>query len=156
MEKLQLHYSKKNIPIPSKRNYKLQLMDKIEQVIKRMRRKAFFYINPSRENMQQTYGLRTLNCPQKVKEMVLFERDLWDLVNKTVKASRNFKNQLKEDFKAIKNSKKIFVFADKTSNIYQIEKDEYNKLTTDAIASAYKKVSDKISNKVNTDGKKII
>ena len=61
MEKLQLHYSKKNIPIPSKRNYKLQLMDKIEQVIKRMRWKAFFYINPSRENMQQTYGLKTLN-----------------------------------------------------------------------------------------------
>ena len=59
-------------------------------------------------------------------------------------------------FKDIKNSKNIFVFADKTSNIYQIEKDEYNKLTTDAITSAYKKVSDKISNKVNADRPKII
>ena len=50
----------------------------------------------------------------------------------------------------------ILCFADKTSNIYQIEKGEYNKLTTDAITSTYKKVSDKISNKVNADGKKII
>ena len=57
-------------------------MDKIEQVIKRMKWKAFFYINPSSENIQQTYVLKTLNCPPKIKEMVLFERDLWDLVNK--------------------------------------------------------------------------
>ena len=123
-----------------------------------MRWKAFFYVNPSSENMQQTYGLKTLNCPPKIKEMVLFERDLWDLDNKIKfrKVSSNFQNQLKEDIKAIKKSKKIFIFADKTSNIYQIEKDEYNKLTTDAITSAYKKVSDKISNKVNADGKRII
>ena len=108
--------------------------------------------------MQQTYRLKTLNCPPKIKEMELFERDLWDLVNKIKfrKVSSNFQNQLKEDIKVIKKSKKIFVFTDKTSNIYQIEKDEYNKLTTDGITSAYKKVSDKISNKVNADGKKII
>ena len=43
MEKLQLDYSYKNIPIPTERNYKLQLMDKIELVIKRMRWKAHFY-----------------------------------------------------------------------------------------------------------------
>ena len=82
--------------------------------------------------MQQTYGLKTLNCPPKIKEMVLFDRDLWELVNKIKfrKVSSNFQNQLKEDIKVTKKSKKIFVFADKTSNIYQIEKDEYNKLTT--------------------------
>ena len=45
MEKLQLRYSPKNIPIPSERSYKLQLMDKIDQVIKRMGWKAFFYTN---------------------------------------------------------------------------------------------------------------
>ena len=96
-------------------------MDKIEQMIKRMRWKAFFDINPSSENMQQTYGLKTLNFAPKIKEMVLFERDLWDLVNKNKfrKVSNNFQNQLKEDIKAIK-------------------------------------ISDKISNKVNADGKKIM
>ena len=35
-------------------------------------------------------------------------------------------------------------------------KDEYSKLTTDAITSTYKKIPDKISNKVNVDGKKTI
>ena len=52
--------------------------------------------------------------------------------------------------------KKLFVFTDKTSNIYQIETDKYNKLTTDAITSTHKKISDKINNKVNADGKKIV
>ena len=97
-------------------------MDKIEQVIKRLRWKAFFYINPSSENMQQTYGLKTLNCPPKIKEMVLFERDLWDLVNKIkfLKVSSNFQNQLKEDIKAIKESKK--------SLFLQIKHPTYTKL----------------------------
>ena len=72
------------------------------------------------------------------------------------KVSSNFQNQLKEDIKVIKKLKKVFIFADKTSNIYQIEKDEYNKLTTDAVTSTYKMIPDKISYKGNADGKKII
>ena len=71
----------KNIPIPSERSYKLQLMDKINHVIKRMRWEAFFYKNRS-EDTQETYGLKSLNCPPKIKEMVPFEKDLWNLVNK--------------------------------------------------------------------------
>ena len=81
MEKLQLHYSSKNIPIPSESSYKLQLMDKIDQVIKGMIWKAFFYTSRS-EDTQETYGLKSLNCPPKIKEMVPFEKDLWNVVNK--------------------------------------------------------------------------
>ena len=43
MEKLQFENLYKNIPIPSERNYKPQLMEKIERVIKRMRLEAHFY-----------------------------------------------------------------------------------------------------------------
>ena len=120
MENLQLHYSKKNIPIPSETSYKLQLMDKIEQMIKRMRWKLFFYINPSSENMQQTYRLKTLNYAPKIKEMVLFEWDLSDLVNKIKvrRVSSNFQNQLKEGTKAIKKSKKRPLFLQIKHQIY--------------------------------------
>ena len=40
--------------------------------------------------------------------------------------------------------------------MYQIEIDKYNKLTSNATTSTYKKIPDKISNKVNVDGKKIV
>ena len=45
MEKINFNYSLKNIPVPSKSSYKLKLIDKIENVIKRMRWKAQFFIN---------------------------------------------------------------------------------------------------------------
>ena len=67
--------------MPSERSYKLQLMDKIDQVIKRMKWKAFFYMSRS-EDTQENYGLKLLNCPLKIKEMVPLEKDLWNLVNK--------------------------------------------------------------------------
>ena len=72
MEKLQFDYSYKNIPIPSERNYKLQLMDKIELVIKRLRWKAHFYNEKKdvKENETQaipeTYGLK-LTVPLRLK-----------------------------------------------------------------------------------------
>ena len=66
MEKQQLHYSQKNIPIPSE-SYKLHLMDKIDQVIKHMRWKVFFYMNRS-DDTQETYGLKSFNCPPKINK----------------------------------------------------------------------------------------
>ena len=40
VERFDINYSKKNIPLPSERQCKLQLITKVESVIKRMRWKA--------------------------------------------------------------------------------------------------------------------
>ena len=116
-------------------------MDKIDQVIKRMRWKAFVHMNRC-EDTQETYGLKSLNCPHKVKEMVPFEKELWDLANKLKfrKIKNNFQRQLNEDIRIIKRSNKVSVFANKTSNIYKLDTDEYKKLTSEAVISTFKKV----------------
>ena len=44
MERFDINYSKKNIPIPSKHNYKIMLVSKIEKVIKRMRWKTLEFL----------------------------------------------------------------------------------------------------------------
>ena len=86
MEKLQFDYSYKNIPILSERNYKLQLMEIIEIVIKRMRWKEHFYNKKKdfKENETQTipksYGLKSWKCAPQVKELIQFERDLLDMI----------------------------------------------------------------------------
>ena len=74
MEKLQFDYSYKNISIPPERNYKLQLIEIIKLVIKRMRWKAHVY-NEKRnvkenetQTIPKTYGLKFLNCSPQVKE----------------------------------------------------------------------------------------
>ena len=67
MERINLKYSTKNIPIASERNYKMQLIDKIEAVIKRMRWKAIFFDDTieneendsENEETFDTFGLKT-------------------------------------------------------------------------------------------------
>ena len=60
MEKLSFDYSLKNIRLPDKRSYQLNLIEKIESVLKRMRWKAHFFL--SKENQQpetlKTYGFK--------------------------------------------------------------------------------------------------
>ena len=81
--------------------------------------------------------------------MASFKRDLWDVVNKIKfrKVSYNFQNQLKKDIKALKRSKKPLVSADKTLNIYQIEKDEYSKLTIKQLCQTTKRFVTKLAAK---------
>ena len=62
MEKVYFNYLLKNIPLPSRTSYKLQLIDKIESVIKRMRWKAQFFLNNNKKNKEEakceTFGFK--------------------------------------------------------------------------------------------------
>ena len=75
--------------------------------------------------------------------MVLFEKDLWNLVYKLKfrKIKSNFQKQLKENVRVIKQSNKVLIFTDKTSNIYELDLDEQKKLTTEVVTSTNKKAS---------------
>ena len=59
MEKININYSLKNIPTPTKKSYQLMFMEKIESVINRMRWKARFYLKKGKSNTAYTnHGLR--------------------------------------------------------------------------------------------------
>ena len=49
-------------------------------------------------------------------------------------------DQFQKDISSINKSKIFFVFADKTWNIYETDKNAYSKLLTDNICKTYKKV----------------
>ena len=157
MEKFNFGYSVKNIPIPSEREYKIQLTEKIEAVIRRMRWKAiFFNEKDAMEAEQKTYGLRTRKTPSMVKELSAFEEDLWKVVTrlKFRRVNCDFQKKLKEDTKNIKRSKKVYVSADKTSNIYKTPKEQYEQLLTNAVTTSYKKAKPKLADKINQLGVK--
>ena len=113
MEKFNFGYSVKNIPIPSEREYKIQLTEKIEAVIKRMRWKAIFSdrTKEETETKRKTYGLRSTATPAAVKELSAFENDLWRIVTKLQfrRVNCDFQNKLKEDIRNIKKSKKVLL-----------------------------------------------
>ena len=64
-EKNSFNYSLKNIPLRDKSSYTLKLMEKIESVIKRMRWKAYFYLNKETQEKQEknTYGFKSRHRP---------------------------------------------------------------------------------------------
>ena len=52
-------------------------------------------------------------------------------------------------------SDKVFLKADKTTNIYKVSKEEYNKLLTENITKDYKKTTEKAVDKCNIEASKI-
>ena len=143
----------------------MQLINKIEAVIKRMRWKAVFLdstddntIEEEEDEFPETYGLKTTNTPPPVQEMADFEKDLIDLVQKLKfkKHSNNFQKRIQQDIKLINDSDKLFVPADKTSNMYKVSKEEYEKIMTESITKTYKKTDNTTKQLVNNAGKRIL
>ena len=69
--------------------------------------------------------------------------------------SNSFQRQLTDDIKAINRSDKAFVSADKSRNIYKMNKDQYTKLLNENITKAYRKTNKNCIDMVNEDASKI-
>ena len=100
------------------------------------------------------YGLCNFKIPAPVKELVAFESELIELVNNV--KFRKVKNQLKEDIKKINQSDKTLTFADKSSNMYRLTKEEYVKMRRNALTSTYKKTNNNIKKRIGIKGKQIM
>ena len=121
------------------------MLEKTEELFKRMRWKAFFYsnINETQQNYQtaEKYGLRTKKSPPSINEHKRFENDLISLIkNIELKKTRNkFQNKLKSDVLKINASNEIIVAADKTNNMYKMSYENYDKLLSENITQKTKK-----------------
>ena len=77
-------------------------------------------------------------------------------VIKFLKVKNQFLTKLKNGIKTVNHSKKTLTFAEKTSNIYRLSKEEYDELLTNAVTSNYKKTSNSIKKKINMASKQIL
>ena len=83
MERTNLGYSTKNIPIPSKEEYQKRLLDKTQPFLKRMRWKALFFLNKdSGPEQKETFGFKSRRAPPHIKELERFESRILDLIQK--------------------------------------------------------------------------
>ena len=87
-------------------------------------------LNPKPEN---TYRLKTKNRALHVPELEQFEDDVAKLLENVNfrDIKDDFIQALEKDKKRIEASKNVFVFADKTRNLYEMEASTYNKLVTE-------------------------
>ena len=104
MERFNLDYSKKNIPIPSKEEYKLLLTAKTNSFIKRMRWKALEFLGQLPLKFKETYGFKSKNSPPAVTELRKFEEDLFSLI-KSIEfrnTDNTLQKKMRTDIKMIK------------------------------------------------------
>ena len=96
MESFQMNYSSKNIPLHSRRDYLKRLLEKVESVVKRMRWRAFFFLDQDNSENETTsessdgeldnedlygkFGFKSKNTPPQIDEMADFEKDIFDMV----------------------------------------------------------------------------
>ena len=66
-----------------------------------------------------------------------------------------FQNKLKGDIPKKKQSPNVFLFADKTSNIYEMPEQQHKKLLHDNVTKTYKKVPPKLETSINLEAKNI-
>ena len=89
--------------------------------------------------------------------MESFEKDLLNMIPsikfKTIK--NNFQLQFKEDINKIRKSKNVFVFTDKTINLYEMTPEKYEKLLQENVTKRYKKALQKVESSINPEAKNI-
>ena len=86
--------------------------------------------------------------------LVHFENDMYDLI-KNIKFkdhTNDFQRKLKTDAKKIQSSD-MFVFADKTSNIYEMPSSQYTKLLHQNITKSHQKSDPSIKQDIDNEAK---
>lgn len=158
MEKVNFKFSTKNVPFFGPESYTKRLIEMTEKFIRRMRWKAFFFLNPtSQTEVQVNYGFNSTNTPPPIAEMKTFEEKIENLIKNIEfrKRENKFQNTLKKEMKQLVKDNKILVKADKTSNYYKMTPKEYNNLLGKNIQAAYKKTSSRVCDDINREAKNI-
>ena len=109
MESFNIDYSKKNSSISTEKEYKIQLIAKVESFTKRMSWKALEFLGKLDSSEKETFVLKSHKCPPSVDVLAGFESDLLMMVqNIKFRLGRNdFLSKLKEDVKVINNTKEL-------------------------------------------------
>ena len=149
MNKVHMPFSKKNIPIPPKKEYYKKSYNAISSLCHRMAWFAHFHLNKdeSKEDEEvEYYGFRSGYAPPQDGSAVIqkFMSKLTDLFT-GVKFRRSqsnvFQDQLESWLSEVTSEKKVIVPADKTRNYYQLTPKDYRRLLSDNITQEYKKAT---------------
>ena len=158
MDRINLGYSTKNIPIPAKKEYLQRLISSTEKFIKSIRWRTYFFLNPNKKpSKKETYGFTSTKTPPQIQELKEFEDGILHLVQNIEFKSTNkaFQKQLNQDIEKTKKGTRLLIPADKTTNFYKVKPDQYNKLLESNITKDYKKAPDNLETDILKEDKAI-
>ena len=123
-----------------------------------MRWKTLQFFRKLEISNKEMYGFKSRKCPQTIDELIAFEDDLMSLIKNIEfrNVSNTFQEQLAKEIKKIKCTNKIIVRADKTRNLYKVEKKDFKKYQRANTTKTYKKsINSKVNYRVDLDAKKV-
>ena len=155
-------YSLKNIPIPSNTEYLKGVITATEKFLQNLRWKVIHLLKddskPKKEQINY-YGFKTPHNAKSVPLLESFEADMTHLVSNLEFHNNDkatpFQSKLSSDIKKINKSKNLFIKADKSSNVYEVDVETYKKLITENITANYKKANENIQTEINENAKSI-
>ena len=128
MEPIVSENSDKNIPVHDNTIFRKLFLDAVTTFDRTLRFAANFFLHPElKPKPKNWYGFKSNNPAPHVKELQGFREDLL-LLSENLEfrnTSNEFMRELNDDIEKINETNKVIVKADKTSNRYLMEKDEY-------------------------------
>ena len=158
MEKVNINYSVKNNPLPSRTDYHQCLIEKTDQFLRRTRWKAYFFLNPGIESSdKENYGFLSTKSPPSIDEPKEFEDSMLRMIQsvKFKHVNNTFLNKLKEDTDLLRKEPKLIIPADKTTNFYKLEPSAYNDLLEKNIMKSYKRAKPETTRAIHEKTKDI-
>ena len=132
----------KNIPIPTRDEYFTQLIFSVEKFVRNLRWRIKCSLNPQGQK-KETFGFPSISHPTALQELKLLEQRLMAMIRDI--EFRNYTNEiqekLKEDVRLIREAEELIIEADKTSNHYKLNVNQYQGLLQKDIHKDYKKAS---------------
>ena len=108
------------------------MITSIEKFINSLSWRTLFFLNPAAKpkTKKETYDFKSQNNPPSLDELQPFKEALVDLVKHVEFEDKpnHFQNQLKAEKRDIEKEKKLIIAADKTTNHYKMEADDYLEL----------------------------
>ena len=134
-------------------------IDKFDSFIRRLRWKAHFFEHEQRidgkDPSEDTFGFKSERCPPQHEGLLPFETDLYEITRSITfkKAFNPFLLKLVTVAKNICTTSSLLIPADKTTKLYKILTQDYEKLLHDNITADYRKTSDNATKQINIEVK---
>ena len=119
------------------------MIGNVENFIKQLRRKAFFFENPNpNEEISKKFGFKFNLTPWHCSRVRNIVRNIVCKMVCNIEfntGQNDFQKALMSDLTKIQSSKNVLVFADKATNLYEMSPDQYNFLLKNNITKIYRK-----------------
>ena len=157
MEVVNFGHSVKDIPVLSKKEYRLSMIHSGEKFIRNLRWRVLHFLKPSQHQPKETFDFKSIKNPPQIPDIQEFANEFTELITSVEFENKpnQFQQKLTKEKEAIEKETKLIVGADKTSNYYKVDTVEYKDLLKKNVEKEYKK--EKVVNvqKINKAHKKI-